>query len=139
MGVRRALAAVATMLVVMATMACEPRLPGGGSNDGDHGDHDGQGEHAQLGRGDGFVDAHDWRRRQVAYLRFATEQLDRGSPTNVLAHFIRADRDRHFHFDRRSITPADFAPVFAKIDAHRDTSDFDMLQLVALWYGHRRE
>src|SRR5690606_2081818 len=28
-------------------------------------------------------------------------------------------------------------PVFDKIDAHRDTSDFDMMRLLAIWQDHR--
>jgi hypothetical protein len=128
--VRRAGAVLVAMVVLMTAMACDgrPPRPGGGGNNG-----------GQLGSGNGYVDRRDWRDRQDDYLRFATEQLDPGSPTNVLAHFARAERDRRFRFDADAIGPDAFAAVFAKIDAHQDTSDFDMMRLVALWHGHRRE
>ena len=57
----------------------------------------------------------------------------------MLAHLTRAERDRRFAFDASAIGPDDFAAVFDKIDAFRDTSDFDMLHLVAIWEGHRRD
>jgi hypothetical protein len=126
------------MVVLLMAMACTPRpVPGPGQGDGGHGGGGGHG-HGRLGTGNGYVDRDEWRRRQGGYLRFATEQLDRGSPANVIAHIERAQRDRRFRFDARSITPDDFAATFAKIDAHQDTSDFDMMRLVALWYGYGR-
>jgi hypothetical protein len=91
-----------------------------------------------LGSGDGYLDRREWRQRQDGYLRFVTERLDPTSVPNVLAHFTRAERDRRFRFDGEAIGPDDFAAAFAKIDAHQDTSDFDMMRLLALWYGHRR-
>jgi hypothetical protein len=126
-----------TMVVLLMAMACTPGprpgpRPGGGHGHGDHG------AHGRLGTGDGYLDRHDWRHRQDGYLRFATGQLDRGSPANVIAHLTRAERDRRFRFDARSIGPDDFAPIFTKIDTHQDTSDFDMMRLMALWYGYRR-
>jgi hypothetical protein len=124
----RRLAALTTVVMAMAATACTPG-PGPG----------GPGDHGAIGAGNGYVDGRDWRHRQDEYLHFATEQLDRGSPANVVAHLERARRDRRFRFDGRSITPADFAATFAKIDAHQDTSDFDMMRLMSLWYGYRRD
>ncbi len=92
-----------------------------------------------LGSGDGYVDGRDWRASQDAYLRYATEQLTPTSPVNVLAHFTRAERDRRFHFDGSAIGPDSFSAAFAKIDAFKDTSDFDLLALVALWEAHRKD
>jgi hypothetical protein len=112
---------IAAIVVVLLT-ACVPSH-GGGS----------------LGSGDGFLPEREWRARQDGYLRFATEQLDRSSPANVLAHLARAERDRRFRFDATIVRPEDFADLFAKIDAHRDTSDFDMMRLMALWQGYRRK
>src|SRR5262245_14467406 len=130
--VRRA-AAVLAMLLGVTAVSC--RVPGElGSPGGGHGAGGGP-----LGAGNGYVDRHAWRASQDEYLRFATGQLTPTSPTSVLAHLARADRDPHFDFDASAIGPDDFAAVFAKIDAFQDTSDFDMMQLVALWYGHRRE
>jgi len=83
------------------------------------------------------VDQRWWRARQDDYLAFATESLDRRSPTNVLAHLARAQRDKSFAFDPASVRPSDFSQSFAKIDAFQDTSDFDLLSLIALWSSHR--
>jgi hypothetical protein len=121
----------AAMAVVVVTTACT--TSGGSGHDGAGGRGGG------IGSGNGYVDRREWRERQDEYLRFATEELDPSSPVNVLAHLARADRDHRFDFDPRSIGPDDFADVFAKIDAHQDTSDFDMMRLVALWWGHRRQ
>jgi hypothetical protein len=111
-------------------MACSgPLGPGGG----------GGGRAGRLGSGNGYVDQREWRSRQDDYLRFATERLEPSSLPNVLAHFTRAERDPGFVFAPDAIGPDDFAATFAKIDSHTDTSDFDMMRLVALWYGHRRE
>jgi hypothetical protein len=97
------------------------------------------GGHGGLGSGGGYVDRREWRAAQDGYLAFATEQLTPSSPVNVLAHLTRAERDRRFRFDAHTIGPDDFADTFAKIDAFRDTSDFDLLALMALWQRHRRD
>jgi hypothetical protein len=47
--------------------------------------------------------------------------------------------DRSFAFDGRTIGPEDFARTFEKIDAFLDTSDFDLLALMALWQRHRQD
>ncbi|HEY2997598.1 MAG TPA: hypothetical protein VGJ43_03435 [Acidimicrobiales bacterium] len=125
----RRVAAVLVVVVGLTAVAC--RVPGGVSG----GPSGGGG----LGDGNGYVDARGWHARQDDFLRFATGQLTPTSPTSVLAHLTRADRDPGFAFDGATVTPADFAAVFAKIDAFQDTSDFDMMQLVAIWYGHRGE
>src|SRR5262245_44927314 len=133
---RRMAAVLAMALGVTAIAACQvPGRPGGGPGGGGGGGRAG----GPLGAGNGYVDAGTWRDRQDEYLRFATEQLTPTSPTSVLAHLTRADRDHRFRFDASAIGPDDFAATFAKIDAYQDTSDFDMMQLVAIWYGHRRE
>ncbi len=94
------------------------------------------GAHRPLGTGNGYLDGHEWRRRQDGYLHFATQALDQGSIANVIAHLARDERERDFRFDASVIGPDDFAAVFAKIDAYQDTSDFDMMRLMALWYGY---
>jgi hypothetical protein len=121
-------------MAVTALVACTgPRRPGGWHGPG--GEHGGA---RGLGSGNGYVDRHDWRQAQDEYLAFATEELVETSPANVLAHLTRAERDRRYDFDASVVGPDDFAAVFDKIDAFRDTSDFDMLRLLALWEGHRR-
>jgi hypothetical protein len=129
--VRRTGAAALVVVVLMVGMACSrPPLPGGG---------DGVGGAGRLGSGNGYVDRREWRSRQDDYLGFATERLEPSSLPNVLAHFTRAERDRRFDFEPDAIGPDAFSASFAKIDTHTDTSDFDMMRLMALWYGHRRE
>lgn len=129
---RRAGSVVVVMALGIGAAACTPGPGPGGPGHGPGGPGD-------VGSGDGYLDGPEWRRRQDGYLRFATEALDRSSPANVLAHLARAERERRFDFDAEAITPDDFAATFAKIDAHQDTSDFDMLRLMALWHGHRRD
>jgi hypothetical protein len=125
---------VLALVMALTTVACT--APGGRGAGGGHGGGGGRGG---LGTGNGYVDRADWRAQQDGYLAFATEQLTPSSPVNVLAHLTRADRDRSFAFDAAAIGPGDFADTFAKIDAFRDTSDFDLLALMALWQGHRRD
>src|SRR5262247_4203961 len=114
------------MALGMTAVACKGPGPGGSGGHGPRG--------GVLGAGNGYVDGQAWRESQDGYLRFATEQLTPTSPTSVLAHLTRADRDHRFAFDASAIGPDDFAAVFAKIDSFQDTSDFDMMQLVAIWY-----
>jgi len=113
------------MVVMLLATACAPAWWGRGGG--------------ELGSGNGYVDGRTWRNRQDAYLRFATEELTPSSPVNVLAHLTRAARDRRYHFDASAIGPDDFAGTFAKIDGFQDTSDFDLLALVALWSSHRHD
>ena len=110
-----------------------------GSADAGGADRSGAGRSGSLGTGNGYVDRRAWRDRQDAFLAFATEELSPTSPANVLAHLTRADRDRSFAFDGRTIGPEDFARTFEKIDAFLDTSDFDLLALMALWQRHRQD
>ena len=118
-------AIVAAMLT--AAVACSPGL---GPRE--------PGERRPLGTGNGYLDGDEWRRRQDGYLHFATQSLDQGSIANVVAHLARDERERDFRFDASVVGADDFAAVFAKIDAYQDTSDFDMMRLMALWYGYGR-
>ena len=119
---RRVATAIGAFVILVAAVACEPtpRTSGGGA----------------LGQGNGYVNRQWWQSRQDGYLAFATESLDRSSPTNVLAHLVRAKRDPSFAFDPFTIRPVDFQAAFDKIDRFQDTSDFDLLHLIALWSGH---
>ncbi len=91
------------------------------------------------GEPQGFVDEAWFTERQNGYLRFATEQLNESAPANVLAHLERAERDPSFSFDASQITPGDFAGIFEFIEGSNDTSDFDLMRLVALYYEHGDE
>jgi hypothetical protein len=88
---------------------------------------------------DGFVAADVWQERQDEYLAFATEQLDPGSPINVLAHAERAERDPNFEWDAEAVTPAAFGDIFEDVAEWEDTTDFDVLELLNLWYGYREQ
>jgi hypothetical protein len=81
------------------------------------------------------VDA-DFDARQRAYLDVATQSLAPGDALSVLAHFERAARDPQFEFDPATVTPEAFAPTFEAIDAFDDTTDFDVLYLLNLWYAY---
>ena len=122
---RRGSAIAMALILTVCASACV-RWPGHGGSGG-----------GTLGRGNGYVDQRSWRARQDAYLRFATEDLNRSSIPNVIAHLARSERDRHYRFDARSVKASDFQAVFDKIDGHVDTSDFDMMRLMALWWGYR--
>lgn len=94
----------------------------------------------EEGSGDdeaGFVDAGALAERQDEYLTFATEELDPGSPLNVLAHATRAEDDPEFTWDAEAVTPDAFAEQFAEIEAWEDTTDFDVLYFLNLLYGAR--
>ncbi len=77
--------------------------------------------------------------RGDAYLGFATATLHAGSPVNVIAHLERRRRDPGFAVDIATVSPAALADVFAKIDTMEDPSDFDMMYLLWLWLGARRD
>jgi len=125
---------VAAVLVIIGLAGAACTGPGRGPFGGG-----GQGGGFNPGSGNGYVDSRQWRAAQDGYLAFATEQLAPSSPTNVLSHLTRAQRDRRFTFDAAAIGPDAFAATFAKIDAFRDTSDFDLLALMALWQSHARD
>lgn len=123
MRLRRFLTLTTTVAILMTTTACipwpDPSEP--------------------LGTGTGYLDDATWRSRQDDYLRYATEVRSRGSIPNAIAHLARAERDPGYEFDPTSIEAEEFADVFAKIDGHVDTSDFDMMRLAALWWGYARQ
>lgn len=91
----------------------------------------------EVGSGDGYADADWFAARQDEYLLFATEELEPGSITNVIAHAERAARDPDFTWDAEAVTPEALAEVLDGITGWKDTSDFDVLNLVNLLYGYR--
>ncbi len=86
---------------------------------------------------EGFADAEWFASRRADYLAFATEELDPTNIISVLAHATRAERDDGFTFDATAVTPETLAEPLDKITGWVDTSDFDLLYLLNLWYGHR--
>jgi hypothetical protein len=91
-----------------------------------------------LDGGTGFVDKAAFRARQDDYIAFATRQYEPTSALSLLAHAERARRDNRFTFDPVK-AKADLTASFAKIDDFEDTSDFDLLYLLNLWYGYRAD
>jgi len=100
------------------------------SGDDDGTERSGPGDRGQAPVSDEF------RARQDEYLEFATAALDVESPLNVVAHAERAARDGGFSFDASAVGPDSFAEIFAEIEAFEDTTDFDVLYLLNLWYGY---
>jgi hypothetical protein len=117
---------VAAVAVTLVLGACTSADDGGG------------GDSASGGGGEeGFVDPQVVVERQDEYLGFATEDLDPTNPVNVMAHAERAERDDTYEWDSEAVTPEAFAEMFAEIDAWEDTTDFDVLYLINLWYSYR--
>ncbi|MGI9577730.1 MAG: hypothetical protein ACR2OH_06005 [Microthrixaceae bacterium] len=68
------------------------------------------------------------------YLGFATQTLQPGNPTNVVAHLIRAERDPGFSWDPTQVDNTALANLWTKLDDWKDTGDFDLMYL--LWMRH---
>lgn len=108
------------VLVVMLVSACSPRPPIENTEDG-------------------LIDAALWRDRQLAYLEHSTGQLHPVVPESLMAHLMRADADPSFSFDATQVSVGDWDATFAKIDEHRDTSDFDLMRLWVIWHMSRAD
>ena len=87
----------------------------------------------------GLVDEQWWRGRQDDYLEAATSVLVPPSPLNVLDHLERARRDPSHRFDAGLLDESVVSAWCRRIDGWLDCADFDVLRLLALWYGHRDE
>jgi hypothetical protein len=89
---------------------------------------------------DGFVDATYARRRQDDYLRAATKDpVNPGSIIGVIAALERDRRDRRYDYDASDVTPQALQPIFDRVHNFVDTTDFDVLYLLNLWYGYGDE
>ena len=76
--------------------------------------------------------------RQDEYLEYAAAALDVASPLNVIVHLERARSRPSFGFDpARRGTGLLRGRSFRAIDNFVDTTDFDVLYLMNLWYGYR--
>ena len=63
------------------------------------------------------------------YLQFATQNLQPGNITSVVAHLIRAERDPGFSWDPSPVDVNAFSALFTKFDNWKDTVDFDLMYL----------
>jgi len=87
----------------------------------------------------GLMPEDEWQARSDDYIAFATHDLSPDSPNNVMLNLERRRRDPSFDVDTASIVPAAFADMFAEIDTMKDTTDFDLMYLLALWFDYRDE
>lgn len=87
----------------------------------------------------GLMPEGDWQARSDDYIAYATQELSPGSPNNVMLNLERRRRDPSFEVDTASVVPAAFADMFAEIDVMADTTDFDLMYLLALWFDYRDE
>lgn len=80
----------------------------------------------------GLVDPERWAKRQTDYLTYASsEAMDPSSPNSIMAHAEAAARAGE-PVDIAGVTPADFQPIFDKLEAFEDTGDFDVNRLITL-------
>lgn len=119
------------LLVGLATVSTCAALLGACDEGG--GDEDGAGAEPEGSE----VTTDAFSARQDEYLEFASTELMPGNPLSVIANAERAERDDSFSFDASAVTPEAFAETFAEIDGFEDTTDFDVLYLLNLWYGYR--
>jgi hypothetical protein len=125
----RTLATAALACLLAAAAACSG-VTDGPVHPGSPGGH-------HVKRHDGFVDAAYSRRRQDDYLRSATKDpVDPGSVIGVIAALERDRRDRRYTYDATKVTRAALQPIFDRIHNFVDTTDFDVLYLMNLWYGY---
>ena len=73
----------------------------------------------------------DLRERALAYLASGTEGK---GPGDALAHIVRAQLDDGYTPPANLVEPADWEDIFASVDALEDTSDFRVLDLLAVLY-----
>ncbi len=136
--IRRNLTALLALLVAASlAVACS----GDDGDDGARGDSttDADSDPADRNGDAGLVPAEVWNARTDDYLAFATEEFSPESPNNVSLHLERRRRDPSFEVDTASVVPAAYEEMFAEIDSMEDTTDFDLMYLLALWYGYRDE
>lgn len=88
----------------------------------------------------GLIPEAQWKARQDDYLAFATKDgLSPGSLNSILVNGERARRDPSFTWDAKKPQPSDFTEMFAKLKRMDDTSDFDLNDMLFVWYQDRTE
>lgn len=85
----------------------------------------------------GFIPEETFQARRLAYLEFATQRFDPGSPISVIANLERARTDPDFSLPPGSVPIDAWDARFAKMAALEDTRDFDALQLLNVVLGYR--
>lgn len=78
----------------------------------------------------------EWTARRDSYLQHATAVAAPGSVMNVVAHLTRAELDPTFSVPNGFVGPTQWDGLFTKIATLRDTSDFDVMRFLWLWYDH---
>lgn len=94
---------------------------------------------AQKDNKDGFVAADWFNTRQVAYLTFVTSKKRADNVMNAIAAMEMHRRNSEFPIEENSITLASWAKIFDKVAQLRDTSDFDILNLLNTVYGYDKD
>ncbi len=77
-----------------------------------------------------------WNPRRDAYLGYATEVLAPSSVMNLAAHLQRMALEPGYQIPAGTVTASTWDALFTKIDSLRDTSDFDVIRFLWLWYAH---
>lgn len=85
---------------------------------------------------DGFMGESLLRQRQDEYIHFATEEFQPTSFLNLINHFEREEREPGYTVPG-AVPDTAWDAQFQKIHELRDTSDFDVMYLLNLLYGHR--
>lgn len=77
----------------------------------------------------GLIDEATFRAAASDYLGYATQTLNPGNVTNVVAHLLRAERDPGFTWDPSRVDNDALADLWVKLDDRKDTGDFDLMYL----------
>jgi len=85
---------------------------------------------------DGFVSRARFAARQLAYLEFATRQLNPASIVNAIAHMQRQRIDPGFSVAAGAVPVDAWDAIFTKIATLQDTRDFDGIELVTVLYAY---
>ena len=90
-----------------------------------------------AGIGDGTVDHEQLVERAVEYLRQHTGEVDAASVSRTLAHLAREQLDPEgYQAPTGAVGETSWDGLFGKIAQLDDTSDFDVLRLLLVLFGH---
>src|SRR5262245_3655732 len=94
---------------------------------------------SRAGTDPGFVPAAKARKAADRYLAFATEEVEKGSILNALAHMERARVDPRDQPPKGAVSVDDWSAVWDRLDHLRDTRDFDALYLLVALLGYEND